>query len=331
MAYTRFEDIPNFSASAVNAASAFLSPEFYNDDILKSPIVVQSAYFDGLAQAGSADISVPFMNPLDTSIEENVASPDESIMAEIHGITGGNQKAKTHYKDQVWGANRLLTTLRGKDIMAEIAARRERYFIERRKIHLVTNLSALAVTAGAAFTVDGGSEVASVDLIIDGVGLFGDASGKARAVVMHSTQQRFLQKGQLGFESPADTNTLFGRVHGLEIIVSDSMPVGLMAIVAAEAFSYGKANLGTYALRYQSEERAARGWGTDELIAREQYLLHPQGFNFVGAVAANNASPTIDEMKNGNDWELVAGINPKQVPLRFIKVAATKTTPTSGS
>lgn len=326
MAYTRFEDIPSFSTAAVQAAKAFINPEFYNDDILTSPIVTQSATFNALAQAGSAEISVPFLNPLDASIEENVASPDESILADIHGITGGSQSARLNYKDQVWGANRLLSTLRGVDIMGEIAARDERYWKERRKTHLVTVLSAIATTAGAGYTVNGGTEVASVDLLIDGKGMFGDAQAKATTVVMHSTQQRYLSKGQLGFESPADTNTEFGRVHGMKIVVSDSMPVTLMAIVADEAFSYGEANLASYAMRYEASERAARGWGTDILVSRKQYILHPQGFRFVGVVDPKNASPTIAEMSNGNDWELIAGINPKQVPFRFVKVAAAPTT-----
>jgi hypothetical protein len=323
VAYTRFEDIPNFSAAAVQAAKGFIDPTFYNDDILTSPIITQSATFDAIAQAGSPETSVPFLNPLDASIEENVASPDESILAEIHGITGGSQSARLNYKDQVWGSNPLLTTHRGIDVMAEIAARDERYWVERRKTHLVTVLSAIATTAGANFTVNGGTNVASVDLLIDGKGMFGDAQAKATTVVMHSTQQRYLSKGQLGFVAPADSNTLFGTVHGMNIVVSDSMPVGLIAIVAEEAFSYGEANLGSYAMRYEASERAARGWGTDILVSRKQYILHPQGFRFVGAVDPKNASPTIAEMNNGNDWELLAGINPKQVPFRFVKVAAT--------
>lgn len=324
MVYTRYEDIPGFSAAAVQAASAFLSPEIYNDDILTGRLVVQSPTFNALAQAGSADISVPFLNPLDATIEENVASLDESIMADIHGITGGNQRAKLNYKDQVWGASRIISTLKGVDLISEIAARKERYFVERRKKHLVTVISALSVTAGSAYTVDGGTSMASVDLLIDAKGMYGDAASKAKTVYMHGTQYRALQKAQLNeFESPADTNTLFGRAHGLDIIVSDDMPVGLMAVVADEAFSYGEADLGSYAVRYQSEERAADGWGTDIIVARKQYILHPQGFDFVGVVDPKNASPTIDEMKNGNDWALVAGINPKQVPIRFVKVAAT--------
>ena len=324
--YTRFEDIPNFSAAAVQAAKAFIEPSYYNDDILTAPLINRSAFFDGLASGSSPETSVPFLNPLDASIEENVASPDESIMAEIHGITGGSQSARINYKDQVWGANRLLTTLRGVDIMAEIAARDERYWIERRKTHLVTVLSAIATTAGAKFTVNGGTNVASVDLLIDGKGLFGDAQAKATTVVMHSTQQRYLAKGNLGFVAPVDSNTLFGTVHGMTIVVSDSMPVGLIAIVADNAFSYGEANLGTYAMRYEANERAARGWGTDILVSRKQYVLHPQGFRFVGLIDPKNASPTIAEMNNGNDWELLAGINDKQVPFRFVKVAAAPTT-----
>ncbi len=326
MSYTRFEDIPNFSAGAVEAAKAFLKPEFYNDDILTSPMVVRSAAFDALAQSGAAYTSVPFLNPLDASIEENVASPDESIMADVHGITGGNQKAHLNFKDQVWGANRLLSTLRGVDLMAEIAARDERYKIERRKVRVATILTALSVTAGADYTIDGGTEVASADLLIDGKGLYGDAAGKARTAVMHSTQYRYLQKAQLGFVAPADSNTLFGTIHGLDIVVSDNMPVTLIAIVAGEAFSYGRANLGKYAMSYESSERAARGWGTDILVSREQDILHPQGFEFVGTLDPKNASPTIAELKNGNDWALFAGINKKQVPFRFIKVAATPTT-----
>lgn len=321
MSYTRFEDIPGFSAAAVQAAKGFIDPTYFNDDVLQSPIIVQSPTFTALAQAGSADISVPFLNPLDATIEENVASPDETIMAEIHGITGGNQRAKTNYKDQVWGANRLLSTLRGIDVMGEIAARDARYWKERLKVHLMTVASAISVTAGADYTVNGGTNVASVDLLIDGKSLFGDAQDKARAVLMHSTQQRYLKKAQLGFESPADTNTAFGTIDGMTIIVSDSCPKGLMVIVADEAFSYGEANLGDKAMRYQSEERAARGWGTDILVSRKQYILHPQGFEFVGTVDPSNASPTIAEMSNGNDWKLLAGINPKQVPFRFVKVA----------
>ena len=180
MVYTRFEDIPNFSAGAVEAAKAFVKPEYFNDDLLLSPMVNRSARFDALAQAGSADISVPFLNPLDATIEENVASPDESIMADIHGITGGNQRAKLNYHDQVWGANRLLSTLRQIDVMGEIAVKDERYWIERRKVRVATILNALSTTAGSTYTINGGTEVASVDLLIDAKGLYGDAQARVR-------------------------------------------------------------------------------------------------------------------------------------------------------
>lgn len=325
MAYTLYSDIPNFSAAAVNAAAAFIDREFYNDDILTSPVVVRSARFDALAQAGSADISVPFLNPLDAAIEENTANLDPSVMAAIHGITGGTQKAKLNYKDQVFGSDRITSTLRGIDVMPQIASRLERYWIERRKKHVTTILSALALTAGGAYTVDGGTDVASYDLMIDGKALFGDASEKAVACVMHSTQKTFLEKAQLGYLPPAATNTVFGTIHGMTIIVSDNMPVGLVAILGAECFSYGEADLGDKALRYGAEERAGDGWGADYLVTRKQFIMHPQGFEFVGAVTAGKASPTLDDMKNGNDWKLLDGINPKQVPFRFVKVASTKT------
>ena len=330
MAYTLFSDIPNFSAAAVRAAGAFLTPEFYNDDILQSPIIVRSARFDELAQAGSSDISVPFLSPLDETIEENTANLDPSVIADIHGITGGNQRAKLNYKDQVFGSSRIASTLRGIDIMPQIAGRVARYKIQRQKVHLTTVVSALAVTSGADFTVDASSDVASYDVIIDGKAMFGDASGKAVAVLMHSTQKTFLEKAQLGFLPPAATNTLFGTIHGLTIIVSDSMPVGLMVVLGAEAFSYGEAQLGEQALEYGKEPRASDGWGADYLVGRWQYILHPQGYEFVGSVTAGKASPTLDDMKNGNDWKLLDGINKKQVPFRFIKVGTTpKTTSTT--
>jgi hypothetical protein len=154
VAYTLYSDIPNFSAAAVNAAAAFIDREFYNDDILTSPVVVRSARFDALAQAGSADISVPFLNPLDAAIEENTANLDPSVMAAIHGITGGTQKAKLNYKDQVFGSDRITSTLRGIDVMPQIASRLERYWIERRKKHVTTILSALALTVGFVIETD---------------------------------------------------------------------------------------------------------------------------------------------------------------------------------
>lgn len=325
MAYTRFVDIPNFSAGAVaNAASAItlLDPTFYNDDILNSSIVARSARFDALASVGSQKITVPFLNPLDAEVEENVASPDESIMAGVNGMSGGTQDAITHFRDQSWASGRMIPTLKGVDPMMEVARKVERYKIERRKKHLATNLTAIAITAGSPYTADGLTEVLNSKLILKGLQTFGDAKGKVKTAVMHSIQHFYLQEAALGYKPASETDTGFAQIHGINIVVTDTMPVTLVALVADDAFAYGAADLGDQTLELAAIPRGSRGWGNDEITARWQYILHPMGFNFVGAVDASNASPTNAEMANGNDWALAVS-NRKAVPFGFIKVAAT--------
>lgn len=320
MAYnkiTQFADVPNFSAARINALS--FDPSFNNDAVLNSPLVVRSAELDALATSGAAVTSVPYWNPLD-AIEPNVASHDESKMAPIHGIGGGVQIARLHLRDEVLGANRVTSTLRQTDVMGQIASRLERYWIDTRRAHVAAILTGISKAAGADHTHDAAG-VLTLKAILAGLQKAGDAKGKFKTIVMNSLQEYYLQDAQIGYKPSAETNTNFSTIGGLNIVVSDDMPTTMVALVADRGFGFGEGNLSpNKALAYQSEERAANGWGVDELISRRQYILHPQGFSFVGDVA--EAAPTNAEQSNGNDWQLVS-TNKKALPFKFIKVTET--------
>lgn len=327
MAYTRFDQIPNFSTAAVTASALSLDPTYNNDSLLGSALVTRSARLDALANAASETITVPFLNPLDATIESNVASKDESIRANVNGIKGGTQSAITHFRDQVWGANRLLSGLKGVDIMSEIAAKDERYWIDERKKMLAIMLKAISIVSPANMTADASGNVANLKALLQGKQTFGDAKSKVKNVVMSSLQHYYIQESQIGYEQPSQTDTEFGRIAGMNIVVSDDMPDDLLALVADGGFVYGEASqMSSPRISYQSDELLARGWGVDALVSRRQFIFTPQGYKFVGTYDSQNASPTFDEMKNGNDWELVTGIPRKALPFGFVKVAITPTT-----
>lgn len=316
MAYTLYSDVPNFSAARINALS--FDPSFNNDAILNSPMVVRSAELDALASTGAAVTSVPFWNPL-AAIEPNVASFVESEMAPVNGISGGVQIARLHLRDSVFGANRVISTLQSTNVMGQIASEIERYWIDTRKAHLVSILTGIQKTAGTAHTHDAAA-VLSLKGILAALQKKGDAKGKFKTIVMNSVQHYYLQDAQIGFKPSAETNTGFDQIGGLNIVVADEMPATMCAIVADKAFGFGEGALSpNKALAYQSEERAANGWGVDELITRRQYLLHPQGFSFAGAVV--KASPTNAEQMDAVDWTLTS-TNVKALPFTFLKVLA---------
>lgn len=315
--YTLYSEVPNFSAARINAMS--FDPSFNNDVIFNSPMVVRSAELDARASTGAAITTVPYWNPLD-AIEPNVASFNENDMAPVHGIGGGEQTARIHLRAEVLGANRVISTLRQTNVMGQIAASIERYWIDTRKAHLGAILTGISIAAGPKNTHNA-ADVLSLKVILAALQKAGDAKGRYKTIVMNSLQEYYLQDAQIGYRASAETNTNFATIGGLNIVVSDDMPTTMVALVADKAFGFGEGALSpNKALAYQSEERAANAWGVDELITRRQYLLHPQGFSFVGEVA--KAAPTNAEQSNGVDWALNTD-NPKALPFKFIKVTET--------
>lgn len=132
------------------------------------------------------------------------------------------------------------------------------------------------------------SNLIGQDAVIDTQHTMGDHRGMLRAIIMHSTVRKQLEKDEPNNFIPASaTNIGFDTYLGLAIIEDDSMTVTAGSNTPSyDTFLFGDGvfQFGTDS-RLISEEfdrdiTSADGMGEDYMVTRRRFSLHPQGFDF---------------------------------------------------
>ncbi|OIP31087.1 hypothetical protein AUK22_01460 [bacterium CG2_30_54_10] len=301
--------------------------------LVSSGIIDKSPVFDKLISGGGLLVDMPFwMEPNDDSEIQS-----DTVDATVNSITGGNDKARVHFRRSAWGASDLAGQIAGSDPLENLANMLAGYWARQDQKLLINSLTGLfadnlANDAGDLILdisiADGAAVTASNKIIgssiIDAKSKLGDNHDLLTAIVMHSVPFHQLEKNSLieyvrvvnaagvtqsvseGSPNGAQgVPTIFGR----RVIVDDSCPAvatGLGGGVRYSSYLFGSGAVAMGEVPSKTPFEVARNAkrGIDELYVNRQFILHPRGIAWTNATCAGS-SPTFAEVALAANWNRV--------------------------
>ena len=305
-------------------------------NLIKSEIVIPDAQIEELARGGGRSINLPFFKNLDG--DDEVLGLDKALTA---ATVGSEMDACTLIqRGRAWKVSDLESALTGEDVMGALISQLADYWNDREQKVLLSTLkgvfasdtmqkSIYKAVAETTEEVGGGTEEGGADSgngegqtrkrkaktgenigkinareFIKAKNLMGDNSSKLTAVMMHSDTFAELEAQNLIQYIPNSQGVVdFPSYMGKKVIVNDQCPVddgvystylfGAGAIARAENVNVVMSEIGRNHLS-----------GTDELVTRRAFILHPRGVKFK-MDAITGLTPTNEELETGTNWERV--------------------------
>ncbi|RCU30244.1 methyltransferase [Acinetobacter baumannii] len=265
---------------------------------------------------GGTTVNIPFWN--DLSGESEVLSDGKALG--VNNITAGKDIAILHARGKAWGANDLSKALSGDDPLGAIADLVADYWAREFQGFTVNTLKGVfgaASMAGNTHDISAGTGAAAVidgHSFIDASYKLGDAVDKLTAISMHSfTMAALAKQGLIETVRDADGVVLYKTFMDRRVIVDDGMPVE-GDVFTSYLFGYGAIGSQDIGAPVGVETDRDSLAGTDILINRRHFVLHPRGIKWAGAtgIAPNNAG-----LATADNWERV--YDPKQIRIVAFK------------
>jgi hypothetical protein len=276
---------------------------------------------------GGKTVNMPFWTDL-TGADEVI---DDTTDLTINKITPLQDEAVICIRGKAWGASDLSAMLAGSDPMTAIGELVAGYWARRMQAALLS-----AVKGAFSTTVSGGS-MASATLnisalspstlrvftpegLLDACQLLGDAQDSLGGIACHSATYNLMLKDDLiDFVKPSDGGDAIATYLGKRVIVDDGLPVAT-GVYTTYVFGPGAIGYaeGAPKVPTETERQALIGGGTDVLVNRRKFVLHPRGVAWIGNVTP---TPTNTQLETATNWKRVW--EQKQVRMvRFIHKVA---------
>lgn len=302
----------------------------------ESGIAVRDPLLDGLTGAAGRTAEMPFWNDL-TADEPNYSSDDPGSEATPSNVNQGEQIARKAFVNKGYSAMDLARELAmGDDALQHVRNRFGTYWMRAWQARLIAAARGVHADNAANDSGDMTHDIASESIAGQGVGTLwsqgafveaaytmGDMVDGVSAIAVHSMVAKQITE-QNGAEDVRDSegNLLYRSYLGRRIIVDDGLPAVagatdglkyLSVLFGPGAFGYGEAG-GTVPVEVDRNARSGDGGGQEELWERKTWLLHPSGFQNVGAPAG--ISFTLAELQGAAVWDRV--VDRKNVPMAFL-------------
>lgn len=313
--------------------SNVIVPEVFNGYVIEKTAELTNFYMGGiistdatlnaLAQQGGRLINMPYWN--DLTGDDEVLSDSTSLT--VNPIAAGQDKAVLHARGKAWGVNDLATALSGDDPMGAIASLVAEYWARRYQAILISSLTGIfadniANDAGDMVADVSGATNADIlaatkmsgDAFIDAQATFGDAIGNISGIAMHSTVYNNLKKiDNISFEKESMGDAEIETYRGMRIIVNDTLPytpkggdltTDTAPFYTTYLFGQGAFGFGQGSAPVPTETDRDSLAGTDILINRSHFLMHPRGIAWQDASVAGTF-PTNTEAETATNWDRV--------------------------
>lgn len=282
----------------------------------ESGIVAPVADLDKFIADGGNTINLPFWNDLTGNSE--VVSATGGALA-VNAIDSGQDQAVVCARGKAWGSNELAAQLSGDDPAGVIADLVAGFWARDYQDTLIAILSGIFESLGDESTAvnildisedSGAAGIIDADDIMDAQQLLGDAKNKLTAMSMHSAVENYLAKQDIiDFIKPSDAEPRIPMYQDKSVVVDDSHPANAVSGVVGTVYdtylfgtgAIGFAN-GTAKLTETETDRVALQ-GEDNLINRQNFVLHPRGIAWTGA--ATGGGPTNVQLATGTNWTRV--------------------------
>lgn len=305
-----------------------------------SGVLSANPLVDEAASSPGQITTVPFWNPIDSSLEPNYDNDDYADVAEPQKVTAGEMVARIADLNEGWSTADLAATLAGKDPLKHVAAQIDGYWVEQLQRRLiatavgiyndnVTNdLGDMVVDRSAAGNTITDANLFSSSAVVAAQLTMGDRLGNISAMAMHSVVYASLIKQDLiTFEKNSEGKMDIPYYMGKYVIVDDGMPIiggdgtavafkYLTVLFGKGAFGYG-AGQPKVPHEFERDPSRGNGGGFETLWVRKRWILHPQGFTFKSAtVTGPGKAATWADLKLADNWDRV--LKRKNVPMAFL-------------
>jgi hypothetical protein len=311
-------------------------PEIFNPYVVQRTAELSAFWSSGIVgelpevaslMGGGKTVNMPFWTDL-TGADEVI---DDTTDLTINKITPLQDEAVICIRGKAWGASDLSAMLAGSDPMTAIGELVAGYWARRMQAALLS-----AVKGAFSTTVSGGS-MASATLnisalspstlrvftpegLLDACQLLGDAQDSLGGIACHSATYNLMLKDDLiDFVKPSDGGDAIATYLGKRVIVDDGLPVAT-GVYTTYVFGPGAIGYaeGAPKVPTETERQALIGGGTDVLVNRRKFVLHPRGVAWIGNVTP---TPTNTQLETATNWKRVW--EQKQVRMvRFIHKVA---------
>jgi hypothetical protein len=283
--------------------------------LIQSGIVERNAMFDDLVASSGSLINMPYWTDLPQGSQ--VLPNDGTSTLLTRKIQSGLDKATVNHRGDAFAVNDLVAQLAltmkndpNADPMKVIAQRLSSYWIQEYQLTMLSILEGIfgaASMAGNSHDITSGSGAAARTIngstLIDAEGKLGDAGSKLTGLMVHSATERKMRKDDLiDYIPDSEGKPVIAMYQGKRVIVDDSCPVSTgdytSYLFGQGAFANGEDTNPTYPLLETDRVKLA---GTDVLITRRKFMLHPRGVAFQDVANAGD-SPTNAEYEDQRNW-----------------------------
>ncbi len=279
--------------------------------LLSSAMVERNNELDRLASGGGNNINMPFFTDL---------TGDDLVWDETAEVPGRIQTAQDVatilYRKKAWTSSQLAKYKSGDDPMGEIADLVADYWARRMQTALISTLTGVFASATmlAQHVNDQNATPMNRTIAVNTLALLGDEINALGFMFCHSTVYwNLVAQEQINFIVPSEIDTTLGgpdgqipTYMGKIVIVDDSVPSNGGAgpyttyFAGAGAIGYGEARMDPGDAVKTDEDILA---GTEFLVNRRIFILHPFGVRWGGTPAGSAA--TNAELAVGASWTRV--------------------------
>lgn len=304
MAETKLADVivPEVFNPYVIQRTAELSAFFQSGIIGELPEVVS-------LMSGGKTVNMPFWNDLDGDSEVI----DDTTDLTINKITASQDEAAVLIRGKVFGSSDLSAMLAGSDPMMAIGELFAGYWAREMQTILLSTLKGAMASTNSPSMAGNTSNITALspstarvfdaEAFLDACQKLGDAQQSLAGVACHSATLNLMLKDDLiDFIKPSDGSADIPTYLGKRVIVDDSMPVSsgnyTTYIFGPGAIGYAE---GTPKVPSEPGRLPLQGGGTDYLVNRRKFILHPRGIRWSGT-PASKPTPANSDLETANKW-----------------------------
>lgn len=304
--------------------SDLIVPEIFTPYMMQETVKHNAFLNSGIASRddsvvitkGGKTVNIPFFEQMNASSEVLA----EGTALTVNKITAAKDVAAVHARGMAYAASDLSKLFSGADPIAAIAMQSGQQWSNNITTMLLKTLDGIFGVAALSDNVkDNSANVLTKEVMAQSMFLLGDNYSKLTAIAMHSAVfAKLFELDLVTLIQPSAMNpNAYYTYMNKRVIIDDSIvpdTTGTDPVYPIYLFGEGAIAFNENGALAEIETDRDKLEGTDYLITRRVFTLHPRGVKWVGTPVGE--TPSDAELATASNWALVE--NPKNV--RIAKV-----------
>lgn len=333
MALTQLSDV-QFNTSVYK--SYLDENSVVSTSLQQSGIIERNPLLDERADGPSRITDIPNWTPLSSATEPNYSDDTETPAVPLKAGTG-LQRARVAHINEAWKSADLIKEINGDEPMKAIARKTGPYWQEQLQTRMMKSLNGVKADNAANdggdmindIAIEAGNSAVAANLVSRAamtktVFTSGDKYDSYGAIALHSVvYNRMVDNDDIDFIPDSEGRLVIPTFLGLNVIVNDNLQV---VAGGTNGFKYTSILFGSAAIglgigspkipvEVEREALQGSGGGTETLVERHTWLLHPYGFQWTDNTVTG-ATPTWANLELAANWDRV--YDRKSIPLAFL-------------